>query len=249
MAAIILFFNNTSLAKEENYKYSYSLEDGDDSICEVYDPYEKLNRRIFAFNTALDHLILRPIAVGYKNITNNYIKARVGSVLENIGVPLTTVNYGIQMDLDNSLRSLWRFIINTTFGVGGLFDVASKVGLNPNAQTFGHTLAHYGVGPGPYIVLPLIGGSAAREVTDYIFTNNALNPLKYKFHDDFKLVYTSIKAISDRAAILQFSDYVDQHSTKTEKRVLSILKTLNAQSHVNLIIKEEKCFFQNSKPC
>lgn len=137
----------------------YNYNSGSSNGCkEIYDPYEKFNRKIFILNTRLDKFVLRPIAVCYKKITNDYVKGRVSSFTSNIGTPLTAVNYGLQLNYDKTLRSVWRFIINTTFGVGGLFDVANKMGLPPSRQTFGNTLAHYGAAPGPYLVLPIIGG-------------------------------------------------------------------------------------------
>ncbi len=197
--------------EEDNYyKYSYQIDS--EAYNSVYDPYEKINRKIFAFNSALDHFILRPIAVGYDRVTNPYIKARVGSFVENINVPLTAVNYGLQLNFDDTMRSVWRFIINTTFGIGGLFDVASKLNLKPTSQTFGSTLARYGVAPGPYLVLPFFGSTNARDMSDPVITNHALNPVKYAMHRDFKLGVTATQIIHDRANLLPFSDYVSKNS-------------------------------------
>ncbi|MGI4775874.1 MAG: MlaA family lipoprotein [Janthinobacterium lividum] len=195
--------------EKEGYKYTYNIEEED---AEAYDPYEKLNRKIFAFNAVLDHFTLRPIAVFYKNVTNDYTRDRVRSFTDNINMPLTFVNQILQMNFNKASRSFWRFAINTTLGVGGLFDVASKVGLNYDRQTFGGTLAYYGVGPGPYLVIPFFGSNNARDVTDSIITNDALNPIKYKLHKDFKLALTGTKLIHDRAAILPFSDHVEKDS-------------------------------------
>lgn len=209
---LLSFFALGAEAEENDNKYyeyrKYTLGNACD---EVYDPYEKLNRKIFAFNNTLDHLILRPLAIGYIKVTNNYTKARVGNFLENINSPLTVVNYGLQMNLSSSLKVLWRFIINTTLGVGGLFDVASKVGLKSSIQTFGNTLAHYGVGSGPYLIIPFIGSTTARDMTD-IFTNNILNPLNYKINKDLQLSFTSVKLIHDRAAVLKFTDFIAKNS-------------------------------------
>lgn len=200
------------------YHYNYNLDDDDDQASSnycpnAYDPYEKINRKIFMFNSVLDYFLLRPVAIFYRDVTNDYIKARVGSFTENINVPLTTVNYTLQKDPENVLRSFWRFMINTTFGIGGLFDVASKMGLTVTPQTFGSTLAHYGVGPGPYLVIPFFGGTNGRDFTDSLFTNTYLNPLKYPLHSDFKLGLTATKLVHDRMVLLPFTDYVTQNST------------------------------------
>lgn len=204
-----------------------------DKFCrEVYDPYEQLNRKIFAFNSVLDHLLLRPISMAYTKITNDYIKTRVGSFIDNISIPLTTVNYGLQLDFDNSMRSLWRLVINTTLGVGGLFDVASKVNLRPQPQTFGNTLAHFGVGPGPYLVMPLLGSSNVRDAADILVANDALNPLRHQLHKDFLLGFTITKTVHDRAMVLPFSDYVTKNSVDPYIAVRSAVHQ-NRESTIN----------------
>jgi phospholipid-binding lipoprotein MlaA len=233
---IIITIFNLGIQAEENsegtYQYTYRIDDNGSTCSDVYDPYEKLNRRIFAFNSVLDHFILRPIAVGYQKVTNDYVKARVGSFIDNINVPLTTVNYGLQANFDKGIKSLWRFIINTTFGLGGLFDIASKVDLNPPPQTFGNTLAHFGVGPGPYLVVPFFGGTNTRNVTDSLFSNNALNPIKYPMHKDFLLVLAGTKIVHERTMLLPFTDYVAKNSTDPYIAIRSAIHQ-NRESKVN----------------
>lgn len=223
--SIIMFavINHSASADQKSTKqnYSYNYYTMNDECNEVYDPYEKLNRKIFAFNAVLDHFLLKPIAYGYKKITNDYTKARVGSFIENISVPLTTVNYGLQLNFDDSVRSMWRFLINSTFGIVGIFDVASKIGLKSKQQTFGSTLAHYGVAPGPYLIIPFFGPTNARDAGDGLFTNTALNPLKYKLHQDFKLSLTGTKLVHDRTMILPFTDYIEKNSTDSYVSVRS----------------------------
>ncbi|HJD55666.1 MAG TPA: MlaA family lipoprotein [Rickettsia endosymbiont of Pyrocoelia pectoralis] len=212
---IILFslFAKADLEYVDDDIYNYNGGNDKNGCREVYDPYEKLNRKIFAFNSTLDYVFLRPLAIAYKNVTNDYTKARVNSFVGNFDMPLTAVNYGLQLNYDKTMKSVWRFIINSTLGIGGLFDVAGKVGLPSDRQTFGNTLAHYGVAPGPYLVLPLIGSTNARDMTDPIFTNYALNPLMYYTHADFELGLLAANKINDRYNVLSFSDYVMKNST------------------------------------
>lgn len=206
------FLHYAAADDASEYKYTYNLND-ESNCSESYDPYEQLNRKFFTFNSFLDYIISRPIAVGYKYATNDFVRARIGGVLENIMTPLTTVNYTLQFNGTGAVKSLWRFFLNTTFGLGGMFDVASKLGIETTPQTFGSTLAHYGVGPGPYLVLPIFGGTNARDVTDTLFLNNALNPVRYPMHKDFRLAVTSTKLVHDREELLQFTDYVGENST------------------------------------
>lgn len=194
---------------DEDFSYGDSIN----TCQQVYDPYEKFNRKIFAFNSVVDRAVLRPITLGYKKITNTFIRARVSSFLDNLNTPVTIINYGLQMNSHDTIKGLWRFIINTTFGIGGLFDLASKKGLVVTKQTLGSTLAHYGVGPGPYLVIPFLGGTNARDMLDSVFTNNLFNPIMYYTHEDFTIIILGLQVIDTRLAIMPFTDYVDRSST------------------------------------
>ncbi len=230
--------------------YNYNGGSNSNGCREIYDPYEKFNRKIFAFNSVLDCIILRPLAVGYKNLTNDYVKARVNSFVGNIDMPLTAVNYGFQLNYDKTMRSVWRFIINTTLGIGGLFDVAGKVGLPSDRQTFGNTLAHYGVGPGPYLVLPFIGITNARDMTDQIFTNYAFNPLMYYTHRDFELSVLAVSKINDRYHVLPLSDCVMKNSTDpyiTFRSVLHQAREASIKYPENFKCPKPKNLIQNKK--
>lgn len=213
---LILVVSTTVWARvsldEEESELTYPAGVIDKGCSVVYDPYEKLNRKIFMFNSTLDYFILRPVAVVYRKATGDYVKARVNSFMSNIATPLTSVNYALQGNFTDSMKSLWRFAINTTIGVAGLFDVASKAGLSPTAQTFGNTLAHYGIGPGPYLVVPFFGGTNARDALDPLVFNNALNPVKYYLHSSFKNGMFIVKMVNDRAEVLPVTDYVSANS-------------------------------------
>lgn len=212
---VILFCLTIYNAKANNndsdyeYKYNYGL----DKVCsEVYDPYKQFNKKMFIFNLTLDRLLLKPLALGYNAVTNDYIKSRVGSFFENISMPLTTVNYALQMNFNEGMKSFWRLLINTTLGIGGLFDVASKMNLAPDPQTFSNTLAHYGATPGPYLVLPFFGGSMGRDIFDTLLLNNGVTWV-IKIPKNFNLSLIGIKIIHDRSMLLTFSDLLEQNST------------------------------------
>ena len=210
--ALCYFVSNSALAanKGDDYVYNYAALN---NRCQVYDPYEPLNRKVFMVNSVLDAFILRPITKTYNKLTNDYTKARVGSFVSNINEPLSSLNYVVQGNPGGAFKTFWRFAINSTFGVLGLFDVASKFDdLTAKPQTFGSTLAHYGVGQGPYIVLPLYGGMGARDVMDPIVMNNAMNIIKYPMHSDFKWTVTGISTVHSRNQIMPFTDYVSQNS-------------------------------------
>jgi phospholipid-binding lipoprotein MlaA len=213
LVTLICFTTTGAIANqklEDDYSYNYAALN---NRCAVYDPYEALNRKVFIFNGTIDTFLLRPIAKGYGRFTNDYTKGRIGSFINNISEPLSTVNYSIQGEGQGAFKTFWRFAINSTFGVLGLFDVASKVGLTAEPQTFGNTLAHYGVGAGPYIVLPIYGGMSARDIMDPLALNSSLNPVQYFTHDDFKLILTGVKIIHHREQIMPFTDHITRNST------------------------------------
>jgi phospholipid-binding lipoprotein MlaA len=215
LALITIFALNNIVAiaakkdDEDDYSYNYASLNNQ---CPVYDPYESLNRKIFFVNGVLDTFLLRPAAKGYHKLTNEYTRDRVGSVLSNITEPLSTVNYLIQGKGEGAMKSFWRFAINSTVGIGGLFDVASKIKLAAEPQTFGSTMARYGVASGPYIVLPIYGGMAARDVMDPIAMNSSLNPVKYFMHRDTKWIIAGTNMIHSRDKIMPFTDYVSKNS-------------------------------------
>lgn len=202
---LILNLSSSSLANEK-YRFDYSLDES--TNCEVIeDPFESVNRKIFYFNSFLDHIILKPLARAYDRLPE-FSKARVGSVLDNINEPLTTVNYTLQGNINGSLSSFWRFVINTTIGAGGLFDVASQNGLTVKQQSLGSTLAYYGVSSGPYLVLPILGSTSMRDMWDGIGADEALNPVRWSFKANTKAGYSVVKIIHRRSEILPFTDYI-----------------------------------------
>lgn len=208
---VICLLSNNSLASKQDEKYDYNYAELSNR-CQIYDPYESFNRKIFIFNSILDTFILRPVAKGYGRFTNDYTKDRVDSFLSNIREPLSTVNYGIQGNAHGAGKTFWRFAINSTFGLGGFFDIASKFDLKAESQTFGNTLANYGVRQGPYIILPFYGGMGARDVMDPLVLNSYLNPAKYPMHNSFKNVLLVTSLIHNRDKIMPFTDYVSKSS-------------------------------------
>ena len=205
----IPFLSELAIAEDAEFLYSYN----DDDYSQIYDPYEKVNRKIFAFNDFLDKVALRPVAKGYKNITNDYTRARIGNFLENVSVPLTIVNYTLQGRFVRANQAFWRFFVNTVFGIVGMFDVASKMGITINYQTFGSTLAYYGACSGPYIVIPFIGSTSVRDMLDTIPLDTLLNPIKQPMPNNAKIAFFSLQLLHDRMNVLPFTDFIDKSSS------------------------------------
>lgn len=128
------------------------------------DPFEKYNRAMFAFNMDVDHLVVRPAAKVYEKITPTPLKKGVQNVFANVDEMSTLPNDFMQGNFRYMVLDIWRFAINTTLGVGGLFDVATRMGIRPHVETFGLTLAKWRGGQSsPYIVLPFLGPSTLQN--------------------------------------------------------------------------------------
>ncbi|HET7061938.1 MAG TPA: VacJ family lipoprotein, partial [Nitrosospira sp.] len=127
------------------------------------DPWESMNRSVFSFNEKIDENVLKPVARGYKWIMPDPLETAVGNVFSNLNDIPVTFNNILQLKLRNALRSSGRFVVNSTVGLGGMVDVASDIGLEKQNEDFGQTLGYYGIAPGPYLVLPVLGPSSTRD--------------------------------------------------------------------------------------
>ena len=127
------------------------------------DPWEGFNRAMFSFNDGLDSVFLKPVAEGYKAITPTPVQKGVSNVFSNLGEIGNFSNNLLQGKWNGTASSFFRFLINSTAGWFGIFDVASELGLKRYEEDFGQTLGYWGVGSGPYLVLPFLGPSTVRD--------------------------------------------------------------------------------------
>lgn len=139
-----------------------SVQDGDNAGA-----LESYNHAMFKFNRAVEKGAIRPVAKGYRKITNNYTRQRVSDFFNNVAEPVSMANHALQGKFHDSGQNLARFVINTTIGGLGLYDVASKAGLEKNSTGFDETMAAWCVPDGPYIVLPILGPSTPRAATGW----------------------------------------------------------------------------------
>ncbi len=170
------------------------------------DPYESLNRSIFEFNRVVDGIILRPIASGYGEVMPEQGKVMVSNFVSNIKEPVTFANSVLQADPTNSFASLWRFMLNSTFGLAGLFDVATALGLADRETGFGDTLSIYGADSGPYFVIPIIGPSTTRDSFGRL-GDVFLDPISYTSNPIFYSV-VGVKTLDTRYHKLKLLDSV-----------------------------------------
>jgi phospholipid-binding lipoprotein MlaA len=136
------------------------------------DRFERFNRSVYKFNTALDHAILRPITRAYVKVTPPVVRSGVNHVISNLTYPVTVVNSFLQGKFDDGMTAVARLLVNSTIGIGGLFDPASGMGLEQHNQDFGLTMGRWGIHSGPYLMLPFLGPSTVRDafglVPDYL---------------------------------------------------------------------------------
>lgn len=143
------------------------------------DPLEKFNRGVYGFNDSLDRTLIRPVAVGYRKVTNPPVRRAVSDFFTNIRMPITVANDLLQARPLQAMRSTGRFLLNLTLGVGGFFDPASQLGLPLEDNDFGVTLARWGVPEGDFVMLPFIGPTTVRDVWRLPVDSYFFDPLSY----------------------------------------------------------------------
>ncbi|SFG54836.1 MULTISPECIES: VacJ family lipoprotein [Neptunomonas] len=127
------------------------------------DPWEGINRSIYQFNKKIDSAFVKPLAQGYHAVTPDIIETGVHNFFSNLGDVTSLANNILQLKLDASLTDFSRIVFNSTFGLAGLIDVATPMGLKSAEEDFGQTLGYWGITSGPYVVLPLLGPSSVRD--------------------------------------------------------------------------------------
>lgn len=128
------------------------------------DPLEKFNRGAYKFNDALDKAVVRPVAMGYRKVTNPPVRRSFSDFFTNIRMPVTVANDLLQARPKQALQSTSRFLVNLTLGIGGFFDPASQLGLPLEDNDFGITLARWGAPEGDFLMVPFLGPSTARDI-------------------------------------------------------------------------------------
>jgi phospholipid-binding lipoprotein MlaA len=168
---------------------------------DVYDPWEGFNRRAYTFNYYFDKFIYLPIVNTYEFITPNYVEKRVSNFVDNVFEFNNFTNNLLQLKLKRTGITLARFLVNTTLGIAGLWDPATDLGMKRQTEDFGQTLGHYGVGDGPYIVLPIFGPSNLRDTTGLVTDAVAFSvagPPAWVDDDTTTLVFNGVAAVDKR---------------------------------------------------
>lgn len=174
----------------------------------INDPFEELNRSVHEFNKLADATVLRPVALTYGALVPEPVQHMVDNSVNNLALPGQTINHVLQGDLESAFEMAARFVMNSTIGLGGLFDPASDVGLFQKNTDFGETLGVWGVAEGPYIELPLLGGTTVRGTVGLI-VDFAIDPMQHVLSEQdrkYILLLKGVDLVGDRYS---YSDLID----------------------------------------
>lgn len=148
----------------------------------INDPFEKFNRKIFIFNEKADKYFMRPVNKAYRFITPKFVRTGIGNFVNNLSRPFDVINSVIQGDFYNARGSFSSFLINSTIGLFGLFDIAKSKKIDFKETNFGNSFAHYNIKSGPYLVLPFLGPSNVRNFSGFL-VEKAIDPLSFDVFD------------------------------------------------------------------
>ena len=194
----------------------------------AYDPLEGFNRTMFTFNDKADEYVLEPVAKGYRHVLPEDIRNSVQNAVRHLESPLIFANQLLQGDLTGAITVVGRFVINTLVGLGGLVDVAARNGLPYEEEDFGQTLAVWGLGDGPYLVLPLLGPSNLRDLGGTV-VDTVSDPVSIAAHNNdigwqTDVGRTSAGVIDTRARLIEAVDEAKKSSVDYYATVRSFYK-------------------------
>lgn len=199
----------TDLASEE--RMQISARAGMEEI-EEYDPWEPYNEVVFSFNyKVFDRFLLKPLATVWDKVVPDPVQESLANAFDNIGMPRRVVNNLLQAKFKGAGRELTRFLVNTTIGIVGFFDIAKTAGLEKSDEDTGQTLGVYGVGPGPYLILPILPPLTVRDGIGYV-ADLALDPLNYVLPLAASMGRRGGEIVNDRSQNLEFFQSVEEHT-------------------------------------
>lgn len=170
---------------------------------------EPFNRGIYNFNDAIDTAIIKPVATTYQDITPTPVQRGVGNFFGNLQDAWSFVNNTLQFKGEAAADSFFRFTVNTLLGLGGVLDVASEMKIERHTKDFGHTLGYWGVGPGPYVVLPFFGPSTVRDTLARVV--DVKGDLSTLISDiPTRNSATAVRLVDKRASLLQAGSMLEE---------------------------------------
>lgn len=201
--------------------------DYEEEIQDANDPFEIPNRFIFAFNQTLDVALIRPAAVLYRDLVPEYLRDRLHYALRNLREPVTLANDLLQGEWERARTTTDRFLLNSTGGVLGFWDVATDLGHPYHQEDFGQTLGAHGLGEGPYLVLPLLGPSNVRDATGKV-VDIFLDPFTYiadeTGKEEWQLYRAGLEGLDFRTRNLETLDEIERDALDFYARLRSLYR-------------------------
>lgn len=173
------------------------------------DPIEGFNRAVFAFNEGLDRILIRPVAQGYDAVLPSPVRTGVSNFYNNIDDIFISVNSLLQGKPADAVGDAARFIFNSTFGIAGIFDVASEMGIEKHNEDFGQTFGRWGVGTGPYLVVPVYGPRDVRDAAGLVLDVSA-DPVSGADHVPTRNTLTAVRLVNQRANLLPADKIIEE---------------------------------------
>lgn len=225
-----------------------------DDAVSVSDPFEPVNRVVFDVNDFLDRLLMRPLAELYRIMVPPPVRERVASVLDTMGEPVVMANNLLQGDVTKAGTTLGRFFVNASIGLGGMFDVASKYGLEKQTGDFGQTLHVWGLSSGPYLVLPLFGPSNLRDALGS-GVDTVMSPWRYvvafgdtAIEDSFMIADLSASGLSRREANIEAVDSLREGALDFYAQMRSVHRQYRAKK-LGVSLANEAPVFEEDCGC
>lgn len=182
-----------------------------DGAAVEHDPWERLNRSTHRFNEAVDGVTLKPIARGYVKVIPRPVQQGVTNFSRNLATPGSAINNFLQAKVEHGFSELTRFVLNSTFGIAGIFDIARHAGLEARPEDFGQTAAVWGIPSGPYVVLPFLGPRTLRE-TAMMPLDIVTDPLHHYDDTSVRTKLWALRLIDLRARLLPLEDLMKDSS-------------------------------------
>lgn len=173
------------------------------------DPLESFNRAIFAFNDGLDAVLIRPVAKGYETVLPGPVRTGIGNFYNNIGDLFISVNSLLQGKPADAVGDAARFVFNSTFGIAGIFDVATEMGIEKHEEDFGQTFGRWGAGPGAYLVLPIYGPRNVRDAFG-LALDASVDPVGGVDHVPTRNTLTAVRLVNERANLLPADKVIEE---------------------------------------
>lgn len=177
------------------------------AMAQTQDPWRVNNERIFRFNDFIDELLVKPVARTYGLFVPRFGRQLIGNFFSNIDDINVFVNDLLQLKFDAAVSDSGRFLINSSIGLFGLFDVATGFELRKNEEDFGQTLAYWGVGTGPYVVLPVFGASNVRDSFGLVL-DTLFNPSQYQNEESLRLTFWLLEELDARSRVLALDELI-----------------------------------------